>query len=262
VKISCPNCAYTGNVKDDLIPEHGRNLKCPNCETSIYVRRKTTTQILSEGKIPIPGSDFELEKQKTKNPAITFCVVVAVLIVIGLLLLKGKSHTVAELVPSEELVFVADDVTSTEKFYKDQFILPYEGKCNCGETARSMCRETKRLSEFMSDTIGKLEMEEGITKPGDLAGREMPEDFWQAYWCVIRCSEDVIKTKPHSREELVALFSVLLAEQAMGMWYYYAGDMESAHFFFTKSCAYGSPFEFSEGCDMLKEVEGRLLSKE
>ncbi len=63
--IECPNCHTKFNVKDELIPEEGRKVKCSKCK-NIFIAHKTKPEekeevfILAEDEIPsqdVPTSD-------------------------------------------------------------------------------------------------------------------------------------------------------------------------------------------------------------
>lgn len=40
MKVECPKCSFTGNIKDELIPESGKNVVCPKCKTKFFVRKR------------------------------------------------------------------------------------------------------------------------------------------------------------------------------------------------------------------------------
>ncbi len=63
MKTQCPKCGYEGSIKDDLIPEGGRTVGCPQCKTAFVVSREA-----AEGKaepreaappdVEVNGRDF------------------------------------------------------------------------------------------------------------------------------------------------------------------------------------------------------------
>jgi hypothetical protein len=42
VKVRCPNCNSSGSVKDRLIPEGGRWIKCPVCRERFFVEKEAS----------------------------------------------------------------------------------------------------------------------------------------------------------------------------------------------------------------------------
>ncbi len=44
MKTRCPECGYEGEIKDDLIPEGGRTVGCPQCKTAFTVKRDNTVE--------------------------------------------------------------------------------------------------------------------------------------------------------------------------------------------------------------------------
>lgn len=44
MKTQCPSCGYEGEIKDDLIPEGGRTVGCPQCKATFTVRRNDTAK--------------------------------------------------------------------------------------------------------------------------------------------------------------------------------------------------------------------------
>jgi predicted Zn finger-like uncharacterized protein len=46
--ISCPGCGFKGSVPDDKIPEAGRNLTCPKCKHSFFIRKTKSQELLKD----------------------------------------------------------------------------------------------------------------------------------------------------------------------------------------------------------------------
>jgi len=42
MKITCPQCGASGNLSDKLIPDEGRNVKCPKCKHAFLITLPTT----------------------------------------------------------------------------------------------------------------------------------------------------------------------------------------------------------------------------
>lgn len=49
MRVTCPKCEFTGNIRDELIPLEGKNVNCPKCKTRFLVKRqdqkKTNEQV-------------------------------------------------------------------------------------------------------------------------------------------------------------------------------------------------------------------------
>jgi predicted Zn finger-like uncharacterized protein len=39
MRAQCPQCGFTGNIRDDLVPETGRTIACPRCKNTFFARR-------------------------------------------------------------------------------------------------------------------------------------------------------------------------------------------------------------------------------
>ena len=68
MEVVCPSCKYKGNVKDENIPDSGREVTCPHCKAEFFVRRKEKLEPESEmvGNVVSepPGGSF---KPKVSN---------------------------------------------------------------------------------------------------------------------------------------------------------------------------------------------------
>ena len=49
MKAQCPHCGFEGSIRDELIPESGRNISCPKCKKTFFVQRKG---VLSQQPLP------------------------------------------------------------------------------------------------------------------------------------------------------------------------------------------------------------------
>jgi predicted Zn finger-like uncharacterized protein len=63
MKTRCPKCGYEGSIKDDLIPEGGRKVGCPQCKATFTVNRTGTEQRAESGTaaprdVEVDGRDF------------------------------------------------------------------------------------------------------------------------------------------------------------------------------------------------------------
>jgi predicted Zn finger-like uncharacterized protein len=63
MRTQCPACGYEGEIKDDLIPEGGRTVGCPECKTTFAVKRGDTVQSPAKSdsaprEIEVDGRDF------------------------------------------------------------------------------------------------------------------------------------------------------------------------------------------------------------
>jgi predicted Zn finger-like uncharacterized protein len=63
MKTQCPECGYTGNIRDDLIPEGGRSVGCPRCKATFTVRNDNPVQHPDTGNdtdrvVEVDGRDF------------------------------------------------------------------------------------------------------------------------------------------------------------------------------------------------------------
>lgn len=40
MKVVCPKCEFSGNMRDELIPPEGKSINCPKCKASIFVKKE------------------------------------------------------------------------------------------------------------------------------------------------------------------------------------------------------------------------------
>ncbi len=98
MQVKCPNCGFSGNIADKLVPEEGRNVSCPKCKTGIFVKREVFPQAQKMEEQPItipevrafPGDNIQAEAphkesgpqvvgNRYKDPKYFFTQLVAVL---------------------------------------------------------------------------------------------------------------------------------------------------------------------------------------
>jgi tetratricopeptide (TPR) repeat protein len=100
MKAVCPKCGFSGNIKDELIPDTGRTIGCPKCANKFMVHRNQInsgdtsvknepTQIKSPAVRSIPSArnlskDSERFLVRHKLPVILVSVVLLLLIVFGI----------------------------------------------------------------------------------------------------------------------------------------------------------------------------------
>jgi predicted Zn finger-like uncharacterized protein len=63
MKTQCPKCGYEGSIKDDLIPEGGRTVGCPQCKATFMVKKtgdeeKPAAHETSPPDVEVDGRDF------------------------------------------------------------------------------------------------------------------------------------------------------------------------------------------------------------
>ena len=69
--IECPSCHTKFNVKDELIPEDGRKVKCSKCATVFFVKKNPPEEEeevfqLSEEEVPPPKKEEKFEEELEK----------------------------------------------------------------------------------------------------------------------------------------------------------------------------------------------------
>ena len=74
MKTRCPKCGYEGSIKDDLIPEGGRTVGCPQCKTTFMVKKDEpeSKAVLEEGAprdMEVEGQDFIPLRQREARDA-------------------------------------------------------------------------------------------------------------------------------------------------------------------------------------------------
>jgi|GEM_PF-6693608 len=63
MKTQCPSCGYEGDIRDDLIPEGGRTVGCPQCKKTFTVTRDDTVRRTANDdtqprEVEVDGRDF------------------------------------------------------------------------------------------------------------------------------------------------------------------------------------------------------------
>lgn len=48
MKVTCPKCGFQGNIKDELIPDDGKFLKCPKCKYDFYWMKPIDEETLKD----------------------------------------------------------------------------------------------------------------------------------------------------------------------------------------------------------------------
>lgn len=76
MKTQCPECGYEGDIKDDLIPEGGRTVGCPQCKTTFMVKRddsikKPDTNGSAPQEVEVDGREFIPFRQRETRVAHT-----------------------------------------------------------------------------------------------------------------------------------------------------------------------------------------------
>jgi predicted Zn finger-like uncharacterized protein len=74
MKTQCPKCGFEGDIKDDLIPEEGRTVGCPECKTTFMVRRdsiikKPDTNGSARREVEVNGREFIPSRQREARVA-------------------------------------------------------------------------------------------------------------------------------------------------------------------------------------------------
>lgn len=88
MKVICPNCGYTGNIKEELIPEAGRKIRCPKCNERFVVVKGIQHELdhntsgVPEIKTPLKQSIISSKKQKNNYNKNLLIALVAVCIVV------------------------------------------------------------------------------------------------------------------------------------------------------------------------------------
>ncbi len=59
MKTQCPKCGYEGDIKDDLIPEGGRTVGCPQCKATFPVHKNST--VISPDRIDSGSREVEVD---------------------------------------------------------------------------------------------------------------------------------------------------------------------------------------------------------
>lgn len=55
MQVQCPKCSYTGQISDKLIPDEGRNLKCPKCKEQFFIEKSGIHHMPEDTYHPDPG---------------------------------------------------------------------------------------------------------------------------------------------------------------------------------------------------------------
>ncbi len=54
MKVECPKCSYVGNVPDKLIPDQGRDIKCPKCQVHFWVNKEPGPAVIQNEPVREP----------------------------------------------------------------------------------------------------------------------------------------------------------------------------------------------------------------
>ena len=54
MQVQCPKCSYTGQISDKLVPDEGRNLKCPKCKEQFFIEKSGTHHMPEDAHRPPP----------------------------------------------------------------------------------------------------------------------------------------------------------------------------------------------------------------
>lgn len=101
MRVQCPKCDFSGNIRDELIPPEGKQVNCPKCKTRFFVKREEAPEAPLKNHLPVqkksPG------KQINIFVAIAgFVVCIGLGILIGTQLNKTEKPMVAEAPPQPQ----------------------------------------------------------------------------------------------------------------------------------------------------------------
>ena len=55
MQVQCPKCGYTGQISDKLIPDGGRNVKCPKCSERFFIEKSGVHHMTEDTYRPPPA---------------------------------------------------------------------------------------------------------------------------------------------------------------------------------------------------------------
>ena len=55
MQVQCPKCGYTGQISDKLIPDGGRNVKCPKCSEQFFIEKSGVHHMTEDTYRPPPA---------------------------------------------------------------------------------------------------------------------------------------------------------------------------------------------------------------
>lgn len=148
MKITCPECGFSGNVKDELIPENGRNIGCPKCKKNFFVEKEAGFTLGDESDVPPndhtpkpkksskPVVKTPLLKEKNKSyliPFIIVCVIITIpLYVVGSCVNSCSPDTKPNVVKKEKPKPSKPKVTKPKEIPKKYIIvLKDDSKIEC-----------------------------------------------------------------------------------------------------------------------------------
>ena len=72
MKTQCPECGYEGDIKDDLIPEGGRTVGCPQCKATFTVNKdgamvRPVKSDNARREVDVDGRDFIPSRQREER---------------------------------------------------------------------------------------------------------------------------------------------------------------------------------------------------
>ncbi len=72
MKTQCPECGYEGDIKDDLIPEGGRTVGCPQCKATFTVNKdgamvRPAKSNNARREVDVDGRDFIPSRQREER---------------------------------------------------------------------------------------------------------------------------------------------------------------------------------------------------
>ena len=141
--ISCENCSKTFNVKDELIPNNGRMLKCSKCGHKWFFKKKSEdnknfqTEVLSIKKIKVnedldfknTQSNYNIEKKDHKKVQLSkndynyfkIFIVIIISIIAFIVILDTFKNQLTLIFPnlSEILNNLYESLTDLKLFIKD-----------------------------------------------------------------------------------------------------------------------------------------------
>jgi predicted Zn finger-like uncharacterized protein len=95
MKVTCPKCEFSGNIRDELIPTEGKNVNCPKCKTKIFVKKENALE--APVKTTLPPLKKPPTKQINAYIAIAgFVICIGLGVLIGTQINKSEKPVIAE----------------------------------------------------------------------------------------------------------------------------------------------------------------------